>query len=230
MFKTENEFDLIIKHEWGLPIVYDGITSINEYKEAPVKILWILKEGNESSEQDERNHRDFHTNVSEYYSGWKATYKNIILPTYGILHNLAYKYLPELNDDATVIDEYVLNKIALINVNKNGGGAQANMRIIEENYTKHKDVLLQQIDGIAPDVIINCSRVNRLFNDVCKKYCLTKKQYDFRPEFDYVVDYAANSEKLLINYWHPGAHMTDESYQKQILDIYQKWNIEKKRR
>ena len=226
MFKTENEFDPIIKQEWGLPVVYDGITKISEYKGAPVKILWILKEGNESTEQIERDHRDFHTNVAQYYSGWKATYKNIILPTYGILHNLSYKELPELNNDTTVLGEYVLEKIALINVNKNGGGSQANMGIIEENYTRHKDVLVQQIDGIAPDVIINCSRVNRLFNDVCKRYCLTKQQYDFRPEFDYVVDYATNSEKLLINYWHPGAHMTDESYQKQILDIYQKWKSE----
>lgn len=226
MFKTENEFDSIIKQEWGLPVVYDGITTISEYKAAPVKILWILKEGNESTEQIERDHRDFHTNVAQYYSGWKATYKNIILPTYGILHNLSYKELPELNNDATVLGEYVLEKIALINVNKNGGGSQANMGIIEENYTRHKDILLQQIEGISPDVIINCSRVNRLFNDVCKRYCLTKQQYDFRLEFDYVVDYATNSEKLLINYWHPGAHMTDESYQKQILDIYQKWKTE----
>lgn len=224
MFKTENEFDSIIKQEWGFPVVYDGITNIEKYKEAPVKILWILKEGNENSEQDERDHRDFHTNVAAYYPGWKSTYKNIILSTYGILHNLEYKNLPALNDDATVNGENVLNSIALINVNKNGGGSTANASIIEDNYTKHKDVLLQQIEGISPDVIINCSRVNSLFDDVCKNYNLSKKKYDFRPEFDYVVDYAESSEKLLINYWHPGAHMTDESYQKQILDIYKMWN------
>lgn len=223
MFKTENEFDPIIKEEWGLPIVYDGITNIKEYEKASVKILWILKEGNEHTKQNERDHRDFHTNVAEYYAGWKLTYKNIILPTYGILHNFEYKDLPALNDDATVNDEYVLNTIALINVNKKGGGSTANVSIIEENYAEHKDVLLQQIEGISPDVIINCSRVNRLFDDVCKNYNLSKKKYDFRPEFDYVVDYAENSEKLLINYWHPGAHMTDEAYQKQILAIYKIW-------
>ena len=195
-------------------------SALEKYKEAPVKILWILKEGNENTEQNERDHRDFHTNVAGYYSGWKSTYKNIILPTYGILHNLEYKDLPALNDDATVNGEYVLNSIALINVNKNGGGSTANASIIEDNYTKHKDTLLKQIEGISPDVIINCSRVNRLFDDVCKVYNLSKKQYDFRSEFGYVVDYAENPEKLIINYWHPGAHMTDESYQKQILDIY----------
>lgn len=223
MFNTENEFDSIIKQEWGLPVIYDGIINIKKYKEASVKILWILKEGNEGSEQDERDHRDFHTNVVEYYSAWKATYKNIILSTYGILHNLEYRDLPVLKNDATVKNEYVLDKISVINVNKNGGGATANSAIIEDNYSKHKEILLQQIEGISPDIIINCSRVNRFFNDLCCKYNLSKKKYDFRPEFDYVVDYAESSKKLLINYWHPGAHMPDESYQKQILDIYKIW-------
>ena len=144
-----------------------------------------------------------------------------------MLHNLAYKDLPILSDDGKVNGEYILDKIALINVNKNGGGSQANASVIEDNYTKHKSVLLQQIDGINPDVIINCSRVNRLFNDVADKYGLAKKQHDARQEFDLVVDYASNSKKLVINYWHPGAHMTDESYQKMILDVYALWRVEK---
>ena len=61
MFDKENEFDSVIRQEWGVPVIYDGITKISEYKESPVKILWILKEGNESTEQEERDHRDFHT-------------------------------------------------------------------------------------------------------------------------------------------------------------------------
>lgn len=125
ILKTENEFDLIIKQEWGIPVVYDGIIKICEYNKTAVKILWILKEGNEETEQEERDHRDFHLDVARYYSGWKSTYKNIILPTYGMFHNLSYKDLPELNDDATVNNEYVLDKIALINVNKNGGGSKS---------------------------------------------------------------------------------------------------------
>ena len=66
-----------------------------------------------------------------------------------------------------------------------------------------------------------------MFNDAAEKYGLTKKQYDARQEFDLVVDYAENTKKLVINYWHPGAHMTDESYQKMILDVYALWRVEK---
>lgn len=50
ILKTENEFDLIIKQEWGIPVVYDGIIKIYEYNKTAVKILWILKEGNEKTE------------------------------------------------------------------------------------------------------------------------------------------------------------------------------------
>ncbi len=178
MFKTENEFDSIISQEWGEPVIWDGITNLEKYMKSSPKILWILKEGNEHEKRN-RNHREFHQNVTDY-PNWKSTYKNIILSTYGILQNLEYKELPPLNNDATIGTEIVLDEIALINVNKNGGGGHENHTIIEFNYTKHKAILLQQIEGINPDVIINCSRVSRLFNDVAEKYRLEKKRIFFR--------------------------------------------------
>ncbi len=228
MFETVSEFDGIIKSEWGKNnsfVVLDGIIDIDQYKNAPDKVLWILKEGNESGGKDGncRNHRDFHKNVAYFYNGWKSTYKNLIRATYGILNNLSYKDLPTLDNDATINGENILEKIALININKNGGNSQANHTIIEANYTKHKDVILKQIAGIEPNIIINCSKVRRLFDDLIKIYDLQKKQFDARPEFKYSVDYAENSKNLLINYWHPGAHIKSQAYQKMILDIYQMW-------
>ncbi len=219
MFKTEKEFDSIISKEWGEPVIWDGITNLESYMKTSPKILWILKEGNEHKKEN-RNHREFHQNV-KIYSKWKSTYKNIILSSYGILNNLEYKDLPPLNDEAMINDDIVLDKTALINVNKNGGGGHANHTLIELNYTKHKAILLQQIEGINPDVIINCSRVNRLFNDVAEKYRLEKKEYS--SEYNKTINYAYNSEKLLINYWHPASRMKDEKYQKQLLDIYKIW-------
>jgi len=228
MFKAVEEFDEIIKSEWGKNgsfVVLDGIIDIDQYKKTPNRILWILKEGNESGGKDGncRDHRDFHKNVACYYKGWKSTYKNLIGVTYGILNNTSYKDLPIVNDDATLNGENILEKIALININKNGGNSQAKHTIIEGNYTKHKEVLLKQIEGVEPDIIINCCRVRRLFDDLIRVYDLEKKQYDSRPEFNYSVEYAENSKKLLINYWHPGSHIKSQAYQKIILDIYQMW-------
>ena len=222
MFKTKEEFDPIIRKEWESPVVLDGITCLKKYNAAPIKILWVLKEGNEH-EKVERDHRKFHQDVT-VYPNWKSTYKNIIFPTYGILHNLEYNNLPPLNDDATVNDDYILENIALININKNGGTGRSNRTVIESHYSKHKDVLLQQIEGINPDVIINCSRVNRLFNDVAEKYGLEKRQ--FISEYNKTVYYALNSEKLIIDYWPPNVRaftVSTEAYQKQLLDIYKLW-------
>lgn len=224
MFINEDDFDDVIKQEWGKDgstVVYDGITNIKEWNKTPVKILWILKEGNEHTHED-RDHREFHTCVT-WYSGWKSTYKNIILPTYGILNNIPYENLPSLSNNAKVGGEYVLDIIALINVNKNGGSSQASSSIIKNNYTKHKDTLLQQIEKIEPNIIINCSRVKRLFDDIVKQYKLEKKLYDPRPTPNYVVNYAQNDSKLIIDYWHPGAHLSSKNYYKMILDIYDIW-------
>lgn len=72
MFINEDDFDDVIKQEWGKDgstVVYDGITNIKEWNKTPVKILWILKEGNEHTHED-RDHREFHTCVT-WYSGWK---------------------------------------------------------------------------------------------------------------------------------------------------------------
>ena len=107
MFETISEFDDIIKSEWGKNnsfVVLDGIIDIDQYKNAPDKVLWILKEGNESGGKDGncRNHRDFHKNVAYFYKGRKSTYKNLIRATYGILNNLSYKDLPTLDNDATI--------------------------------------------------------------------------------------------------------------------------------
>lgn len=226
MISNEDFFDKTIKQNWGkdgLSVVFDGITNLEKYSKSPIKILWILKEGNERKHED-RNHREFHSCVT-WYSGWKSTYKNIILTSYGMLNNCSFEKLPVLDEDAKVNNQYVMDYIALININKNGGGGTANDSVIKANYAKHKEILLQQIHEINPDIIINCSRVSQLFNDISMQYGLTKMKY-YSKEFELLVNYAQNSSKLIIDYWHPNVRaniVPVKAYQKQILDIYFSW-------
>lgn len=229
MITSEDFFDETIKQYWGkegLPVVFDGITNLEKYNCAPVKILWVLKEGNERKHED-RDHREYHSCVT-WAPGWKSTYKNIILTTYGLLNNCCFEELPLLDNDARVNNQYVMDDIALININKNGGGGSANESIIKANYVKYKDVILKQIYEINPDIIINCSRVSKIFDDITDMYELNKTQY--KSEFDLIVNYAENSSKLLIDYWHPNVRaniVSADAYQKQILDIFLLWNKSK---
>lgn len=224
MFKNNNdiiEFDEIIRQEWGSPIIKDGIIDIEKFLTAKPKILWVLKEGNEKSPNKDRDHREFHENVT-VYPKWSITYENVIKSTYGLLYDCRFSDLPRLdNNDAKINVENVLLKVALINVNKNGGVGTADRTNIELNYSLHRKVLLTQIKEINPDVIINCSRVFRLFNDVS-----SEKFYDLEKDNLNKINFSYNNDKLFIDYYHPGCRKstkTTEQYCSDIINIYQNW-------
>ena len=43
MFTKNSDFDETIKKEWPSPVMYDGITNMEQYKNSNPKILWIIK-------------------------------------------------------------------------------------------------------------------------------------------------------------------------------------------
>jgi hypothetical protein len=65
-----------------------------------------------------------------------------------------------------LIKEDTIKKISVINIKKSGGGSVSNQHVINDAYDKDKDIIMAQIDAIAPDIIINASRVDALFNDI----------------------------------------------------------------
>lgn len=220
MFINNYDFDETIEKEWASPVMYDGITNIERYKKSKPKILWILKETNENGKKDNRDHREFHVDVT-VYPYWKRTYKKIILTTYGIIHNKSYDDMLGFSNDKTLKGYYeILNDVAFINVNKTGAKAQSQGWYISECYQKHKETLLTQIDEIAPDVIINCSRVEEVFYDLVDRYSLLedKKIADGWP-----INYAYNKKKLIIDYWHPNSRKKNDWYCTQIIEIYKNW-------
>lgn len=174
---TEDFFDEEIRNTWGNNATFDGITNIEEYLNAPIKILWILKEANFGDKEKSVmfDQRDFHKDITKQnregknYPWWN-TYLNILYASFGILHNEIFKDfngMEYLDTKTAKIDgEYILSKIAFINVKKRSGGKSSNSKQIEKNYFENKDVLMRQIQGINPDVIINCSRVTQLTNDL----------------------------------------------------------------
>ncbi|MBR4376870.1 MAG: hypothetical protein IKX50_05765 [Spirochaetia bacterium] len=214
MFKTEDEFDKEILKHWGKTVVFkDGIINIEKYK----KILWILKEPNRSNSDKEENFRDFYSDVTGY-GKWKSTFKRIIL-----VSDMITKKLKEIPDiDSIIKAENPLEKVAIININKNGGSSTTNISKLKKQYNANKNILLDQVLGIAPDLIINCTLVDDFYNDIIKQYKLTEKSFGKRPE----IGYAYNPKKLIINYYHPNCRrrgMTDKWYCETILKIYQKW-------
>jgi len=211
MFRAENEFDEIIKEHWKNPVL-DGITNLNNYKKSKYKILWILKEANKSGGNDEEwVHREFHKNVTQY-TRWWATYKKIIYVSYGILHNnYDWDSIPDVDKGTERIDgKCILEDIAIININKSGGGSTSSQSMINKHYREKRKILLQQIDGIEPDIIINASRCEDLFKDIAQESRISTLSNSS-------LKYFVTNNRLVMNYYHPASRFPTHKYCNDLL-------------
>jgi hypothetical protein len=203
--KNENELDKQIKAIWKYP-VYDGITNIGNYLNAKHKILWILKEPNKDRPRQIWNHRDFHNCDVSIYPDWKRTYQKIIYVSYGILNTVfEYNNIPPFDGlNSEINGKNILRDIAIININKRGGGSNAIQRTIDNSYSQNSMFIQKQIKLINADIIINASRVWQLFSDLSdeKSTCLQKIN----------IQYKMNGSKIIINCYHPNARIGEELY------------------
>ena len=74
-----------------------------------------------------------------------------------------------------------------------------------------------------PDVIINCSRVARLYNDISSPDFYNLKKENFNG-----IQYSYNKDKLFIDYYHPCCtrtkyFKTQEEYCTNLISIYRQW-------
>lgn len=138
-------------------VVLDGAVNNDNWSKTDVRILWILKETNESPNgKDLRSLLREITNAPEpnkIYNRWKATYGLIAKVSYGLLNNLKWdKWADDV--DNLVKKERVLEKIAVININKRAGRAKSNPAQLAKAAEEFRDVVLKQIDLLEPTVII----------------------------------------------------------------------------
>ena len=125
-------------------ICRDGIFDKSEWGKVDKKILFIMKEVYDWEGGDLK---DLFTNGPKYkmwhtVSRWAA----------GILHNF-----PEYEEiDTWSIKKEVIKKIASINLKKTSGGSSSNMSVINAYAHTDKELLLEQIDEIQPNIIVAC--------------------------------------------------------------------------
>ena len=221
--KKIDDLDEAIKKEYGKKAIFDGITNMSKFKGTSPKILWILKEANNShTDNPSENQRDFHADVT-CYPKWRYTFKRIISCSYAMINGkLSSNKMPWVDDDATIDGENVMLNIALININKCGGESRSKKSQIVATYEKHKDFILRQIEQINPDVIINCSGVESLIDDLQEKFGLI-------PMETRKADCYYSNFKLLIDYCHPNSTrkgkkgLKDKKYYKDIVGSYIEW-------
>jgi len=125
----------------------DGAVNNEEWGKATKRILWILKEVNDFA-------GDLRTLLNDpdelyKYSRWQATYGLIAKVSYGLLTG---KWVEDA--DRLVKDEKVLQKIAVINVNKTGGTATSDAQKLAEAAERFHEVIFKQVEFLDPDIVI----------------------------------------------------------------------------
>lgn len=188
MYLKQNEIDKKITNIWGEDCSLDGITDIEKYISNELHTLWILKEMNRDFKKSGTlNQRDYLKNGA----GWNmGTWGNVMRVTMGIIEyaasdgneKLYYKDLPKLEMDKGNKDyryyysesraeqTFPLDEIAMINIHKGVGTSSSDNFFIASHYAKKeiRELILEQIEFINPELIIVCNHVEQLLCDIAE--------------------------------------------------------------
>ncbi|MBZ9628164.1 hypothetical protein LB450_08645 [Psychroflexus sp. CAK1W] len=158
----EDDIKAIAKQLRGEPI-YDGVVHLTSYVQAPVKILWILKDVSHLEKWeafDLREHlRKIHTSFL-IRQGFKDFFSDINRVSYPVLNDLYTldKHIPNPASDYA----NALRHMACICIKKVSDGHRTEDPDYYKYYKEYKGLIQKQIHELNPDVII--------FNDTFKYF------------------------------------------------------------
>jgi hypothetical protein len=193
-------------------VILDGIVNFDIFSKVTPKILWILKESNITTDvyKDKGWWRltDYLDEDIKEYHDWKRTWGLVLEISDAIIHN-AKTWEDEVPLLERLEKEGTIRQIAVININKTSGGSSSDQAVINTLYQKNKESIMEQIEAIAPDIIINGSRVEALFDDL--KISKSQRVFQF--------DVATFKNGIIINAYHPNQHnFSHERYFELVRD------------
>ena len=203
-------------------IAVDGVINPEHYFDAPVHIMWVLKEANNEypfSFQKDVSSEDWRRKCVGVISIRRADYAS-----YGILKGEGKNWVdfPE-SGDPQVYDSFL--DIAWVNLKKTiGGNSSDNWNVVEEYANKYRDIVKLQVEVYDPDVVIFCGSglVDNLV-EVGGFPGLDKCPEDAQTE-GIVAYWTSPNGKLYIDAYHPSyLRLNDEDYVMSIVNAYRKW-------
>lgn len=141
--KVEGEIDT------GDYLIKDGIAldKIEKYtnpESNKIRVLFVLKESNESKTEDKKSKSIFDED------GWFGTYHKSRKKMITMMIKM-YKYIVK---DSSPIDSEDIYKFAFINISKRGNGGKVCSTNLEEVIEKDKTILRKQIEILQPEVVV----------------------------------------------------------------------------
>lgn len=169
--------------------VRDGIINEDFWNNTTPKVLFIAKEPN-NPEQTPGDFREWWQKEIYYTFSYR-----IAEWAYGILNKFpAFDTIWQNRGFA----HKALQQIALMNIKKTGGGGSCNGGVVIDHFNQNSHYLKEQIEIIAPDIIILCLSWNQVVRDgLFGKLEWIKSGYD--------INVARWNTTKLIDFYHPSS-------------------------
>jgi len=198
--------------------ITDGVVDISQYLASSPRILWILKEPYDEITEGKPSGGGWSL-TEELRKGLrnnKGTYPMMAYITYALFNGFPpYSEIdyPTENPDVA----HALDRVGYINISKFPGQKTSNPKYIKNAYGKMRDILRQQIDGLAPEVIIGGNTLPLFFEDLN----ITDEMCDGNGSTLSL----HRDGRLYIHAYHPGqwAQVDKDMYFDDIISIIRKY-------
>ena len=197
----------------GAAIIQDGIVDKDKWEKAPRKVLILLKDPHEEDPSKEWNLAD-----TIRVGDWAKNASTKIWNTAGqmafAIQNWGRDSFPQLkietSEDRTKSKDLAheaLLATAVVNIKKTGGSSAAKDEEISSWAEKTKDLLLEQIRDIGPDIVL-CGGTWQYIKDYWDDNKKVARPV-YHPDKFYYIDYyhPANRYPNLLNYYALGGIM-----------------------
>jgi hypothetical protein len=142
--------------------IYDGVADLEGYLASSPRIMWILKEPYDDFKEDGTpigggwSYATDHPFNKDIHSTSRArVFQPICYINYGIWTGQGWDQMPWLSECQEM--RHGLRKIAYINVSKMPALKSSEDPRIEEAYRRHRDLILDQINTYAPNILFACA-------------------------------------------------------------------------
>ena len=204
-------------------LVTDGIVDEKKWLESSPKILFVLKEANHKG----KPHSASLSREWLYDGAGSNTWGNIALWTHAIRHykeNLQWSDEINLRSLEKARRKHHLQTVVAMNLKKTPGGANSNKAELREFVKKHKGLLRSQVDlyWSQTDIIVCCGvEVGSLFRSLVKDISLQKHVFETADKemAKKILYYQIGDGKLIIDFYHPQAHISKRFMYNSIRDI-----------
>lgn len=191
--------------------VKDGAFCEAEYKNAPVKILWLLKEALDYGQKSQAELLD--AAIKEKRIG--QTWTTMAYVAYAVINGWESGNFVKWEDIPTVdqgVGE-ILRKIALVNVSRelstapNGLSKNAN---ISQAYISNADLIEEKIKALNPDIVVfgYPEALKGIVEDVFKR--MTGQEYTTDKYFG-TFSVTISNNRLFIWAYHPSIYRSEEN-------------------